>query len=309
MAAVGLTLVGLGIGGFLAAIDGVLAGASAIGIDGSSTKTLLQNIASGLVPLGDLNADNLTAMGDALISIGAGLAAFLGADALGKVTGLAGAGFDVLQDSVNWLFGSDLGSNPQPSVIETIVNSLSPLADLDMSLISKMDTLGAAIGRFTAAFEDLNSIDTGATSSKLTRMIADMGGVLDLLPYLMNGGTYYSSDSNSLSRLLGTGRGEISFGPEGTGLNNLADADLNALADGINALRSALGATAEIIPAPTASSRSDALTFGSAQISGAQFTTMSPTTNNTDARRINNTNNTFITTTNPLAGVDRAMPQ
>lgn len=34
-----------------------------------------------------------------------------------------------------------------------------------------------------------------------------------------------------------------------------------------------------------------------------------PANNTTDARRITNTNNTFITTTNPLAGVDRAMPQ
>ena len=247
MAALGITAIMTGIG---AGISGLMIGLTA----GDVALSWLQNI-SGSTGEGMISAFRM--FNDSILEItpeaitklkelvdlgGLDLAAALGGLSAGMVAlfgagGLAQLGEGLKQgalDAVDWLFGTNFGDSNK-STIQFLVDSLEPLKDLDMSLITNMDNFGVAISRFAGAFTTLENINSEKSAGNLTKMIADLGGVLEIFPYLMNGGTYFSSQSTGISRLLGTGRGEINFG---TGLNNLDFSKLEDLAQGINTIRS-----------------------------------------------------------------------
>ena len=172
----------------------------------------------------------------AMTGLSAGMVALFGAGGLGQLTeGIK----QVALDAIDWLFGTNYGDSNK-STIQFLVDSLEPIKSLDTELIGKMDEFGSAVERFAQSFATLGQISTESASTNLAKMIEDIGGVLTMFPYLMEGGTYYATESNWLSRALGTGRGEIEFGP---GLNNIDFTSLEELSRAINAIRSALQGT------------------------------------------------------------------
>lgn len=260
MAALGITAIMTGIGaGISGFMIGLTAGDAAIswlqgitGADGSGlvsafkmfNDSILQITPEAITKMQELAAIGGIDLGLALGGLSAGMVALFGAG------GLAQLGEGLKQgalDAIDWLFGTNYGDSNK-STIQYLVDSLEPLNGLDTAMITKMDEFGGAVERFAASFATLSDINTEAAAQNLTRMIADLGGVLELFPYLMNGGTYYGGRSNWLSRTLGTGRDEISFGPEGQGLNSLDFSKLEDLARGINTIRSAFSG---VIPEET----------------------------------------------------------
>lgn len=180
----------------------------------------------------------------AMTGLAAGIAALFGTGGLIQLgqslkEGALGA-FD-------WLFGTNTAGN-QTSAIETMLESIEPLGKVDPAMIANMDELGAAIERFSTSFAGLQDLDSKKASTNLTKMIADMGGVLQLMDPLINGGEFNPNEGSFkgfMQGIFGNEREVIKFGK---GLKGLEVSNLNALAEGVNALRAALGVNAEPLP-------------------------------------------------------------
>jgi hypothetical protein len=119
-AAVGMGLIGVGIGAFFVGIDAISGLGSAVGLDGSATKLLINNMSDGLKSMAEIDGDKLAKVGRALLPASAGIAAFFATDTLGAIKSTAG-------DFVNFLFGGDGKDNK----FQKIVDALKPLEGID----------------------------------------------------------------------------------------------------------------------------------------------------------------------------------
>ena len=77
-AALGMTAIGLGIGGFFAAIAGIGDLADKFGVDGTGLKTIMINTADGLKAFEEVDGGNLKKIGDGMKGLGIGMVALLG---------------------------------------------------------------------------------------------------------------------------------------------------------------------------------------------------------------------------------------
>lgn len=189
--------------------------------------------------------------GGGLKDLALGMIGFLTAEGMSEVGNVWSTIKDGVQGAVNWLFGTNFGETKEKSTIEKMVDSLEPLKTLDPEMITKMSIFSDAITKFVSSFDSLKDINTEAATASLTRMIADMGGVLLLLDPLLNGGEFdpRSGFSGFMQNLFGNDREVLHFGK---GLKNLEVGQLQDLAVGVEALRSALGVEATREP-PTVS--------------------------------------------------------
>ena len=126
-AAIGMGLIGAGIGAFFVGISAVTKIGEAFDITGASTKTLIKNMSEGLQEVAKLDGDKLSKVGRALLPISAGLAAFFATDTLGAIKDLVGGAFD-----------SVFGGNGKENKFQKIVDALKPLEGIDAD---KMDGL------------------------------------------------------------------------------------------------------------------------------------------------------------------------
>jgi hypothetical protein len=247
-----MTGIGAGIAGL---IGGLVVGDAAIswvqsitGSNGSGlvsafkmfNDSILQITPEAISKMQELVAIGGLDLAGALSGLSAGMVALFGAGGLGQLGESLKQG---ALDAIDWLFGTNY-SESNKSTIQFLVDSLQPLSGLDVNLISKMDEFGGAVERFASSFATLSDINTEAAAGSLSRMVADLGGVLSMMDALMKGGDY-DTGSGPAFRLFGNRRGIINFGP---GLNNIDFNNLEEMAQGINAIRSALSG---IIPQET----------------------------------------------------------
>lgn len=171
MAALGMTAIGAGLGGFMAGIALGEAGLKLMGADGSTLKTFLVNMAGGLKPLSEIDGSNLIAIGGGLLALGPGLAAFAGAEGLGKLAGMAGDAWD----KVTSFFGSgpstEVKTSPMANLIRGMVDSLKPLNELDGITLTKFGEVGIAIAQLGDGADKIAELDKDDFSSNL-RFIA-----------------------------------------------------------------------------------------------------------------------------------------
>ena len=118
-AAIGMGAVGVGIGAFFVGLAGAAKVGEFIGVDGSSAKKLIGNLADGLKQLMDLDSDRLKTLGEALPGIGGGIGKFFAADALGSFS-------ETVKEGFAFLFGAS-----EDNKFKKIVTALKPLEDID----------------------------------------------------------------------------------------------------------------------------------------------------------------------------------
>jgi hypothetical protein len=261
MAAVGIFAIMTGIG---AGISGLMVGLAAGGKI-ADLIAMLPGDGGGLVPvfkmfndsilalssdaikkLGELSNMGFTGLAGTMTGLAAGITALFGAGGLMQLTDTLKKG---ALEAFDWLFGTDTATKTK-TPIETMLESLEPLVNVDPAMFDKMDEFGGAIDRFATSFSGLQDLDTKKTSTNLTKMIADMGGVLQLMDPLINGGEFdpnAGSFKGFMQGVFGNDREVIKFGK---GLKGLDVANLDALAQGVNALRSALGGEAAPVTSP-----------------------------------------------------------
>ena len=103
-AAIGMTMIGAGIAGFFLAFDGLAKLGSVIGVDGSSTKKLIENMVSGVAKLNEIDGDNLSKVVGPLALVGPAILAFMGSDG---IAGAAAAITDKVKGFFNFIFGKE----------------------------------------------------------------------------------------------------------------------------------------------------------------------------------------------------------
>ena len=253
MAAAGIALTMTGIG---AGISGLMIGLGA-GEVGLSWLSKLQNESSGgglAWAMGAFN-DAILAISDEAITkmatiatsgaggglkdLALGMIGFLTAEGMSEVGNVWGTIKDGVQGAVNWLFGTNFGENDK-STIEKMVDSLEPLNTLDNDMIRKMSSFGDAMTAFSHSFESLGQIETGQAGPRLAAMMTDIGAVMNMMDTFIKGGVYDTGTGPAI-RWFGSTRGLIDFGP---GLENMDLTQLDKYAEGLQAMRVALGVEA-----------------------------------------------------------------
>lgn len=240
-----MTGIGLGISGLMFGLFGGSAGIEwlqkSTGATGDGMVSAFKMFNDSIVQITPAAITKLKELSDigglditkAMTGLGAGIVALMGTGGLAQVGAAAKEGFLA---GVDWLFGTDLADGSK-STIEFLVDSLDPLKKLDITLIDKMDEFGGAIDRFASSFVTLGDINTEKASGSLSRMIADVGGVLSMMDVLMKGGPF-DTGTGPMIRLFGNKRGIIDFGP---GLNNIDMSKIEELANFVNTMRDVLG--------------------------------------------------------------------
>lgn len=158
-AAVGMTLIGAGIGGFLTAFAGIGKVAELIGADGSAMRNIMVNLAEGLNPLSQLDAGNLLELAPAMALLGPAVVSLLGGEGIGKVIG-----------AISSLFGSE----EDETVFEKIYNGLQPLSTLNADNLQGLVAISGIIGGLAGSLERLSDIDYGDVKSS----VKDLGKIL-----------------------------------------------------------------------------------------------------------------------------------
>lgn len=154
-AAIGMGMVGAGIAAFFLAFEGMAKVGDITGLDGSSTKTLVGNMADALKQLTTLDGDQLMKLGKALPGIGGGIAAFFAADALGSIT-------STVKDGFNWLFGAE---DKKDDKFQKMVDALEPLKQVDAEAMS-------GLGKVIGDIERLGSVKISSSLGNNIKLFA-----------------------------------------------------------------------------------------------------------------------------------------
>ena len=218
-AAVGMTMIGAGIAGFLTAFAAVGKVADFIGADGSSMRTIMVNLAEGLNPLSQLDAGNLTKLGGAMAVMAPGLAALLTLEGVSNIADTIGAFFGAGDDN--------------ESIFEKIYNGLQPLSTLNADSLQGLAAISGIIGGLAGSLERLSDIDYGDVKSS----VKDLGKILAFtIPML---------DAASKGTVIGEGYfdgyPELNFAP---GLENIPPSTF----DKINSVVSVNSASQQLAP-------------------------------------------------------------
>ena len=171
----GMTAIGLGLGGFLA---GLALGGKGIDMfgGGSGVKDMLVNLAEGLNAFGGLDAGNLTKLALAIPAFGVGMLAFFGMEG---IAGIVKSFSDGMKGVTNWVFGNQkTGKTPMQQLSE----DLKLFANVNGDNLSKVgqgfkDLASGLLGFASLKDEDLarakKAVEAGAVLTK-NIPIADM---------------------------------------------------------------------------------------------------------------------------------------
>ena len=164
-AAVGMGLIGAGLGAFFAGWAGAGDLASMLSIDGSGMKELMVNLAGGLSELGKVDGSNLIALSAGIAALGPAMLVFLGSQGIG---GIANAITGTVGDLWDSIFGSSEGEGNQ-SVISMIVEQLKPLEQINFGALESING---------AAFKDnMVNISAGMLAFTGTDFVTSLAGV------------------------------------------------------------------------------------------------------------------------------------
>ena len=129
-AALGMTLVGLGIGGFFTAISAVGDIAAYFGADGSGIKTMMINIGEGLSAFNTVDGGKVLSAAAAMTALSPALILFFGAQGISSV-------LDGITKFVTWVSGGD-------DPITTVVNQLRKFEEVNFDKLRGAE--GLSIG-------------------------------------------------------------------------------------------------------------------------------------------------------------------
>ena len=153
-AAVGLGLVGAGIGAFFLGIGGTTKLGELAGVDGSSTKNLMTNLAAGLNKISEIDGSNLLNVASGLKAIGPALLAFFAGDSISKLK----SSFDKGWSSIKNFFGIGGKEDKQNNMISKIVEILKPLESIDGNKLVGLSEISIVLERFADSLDKISKL-------------------------------------------------------------------------------------------------------------------------------------------------------
>ena len=163
----GMTAIGLGLGGFLAGLALGGAGIDMLG-GGRGVKDMLVNLAEGLNAFGGLDAGNLTKLALAIPAFGVGMLGFFG---MQGIAGMVKSFSDGMKGVTDWIFGNKTGKTPMQQLSE----DLKLFANINGDNLSKIgqgfkDLASGLLGFASLKDEDLarakKAVEAGAVLTK-----------------------------------------------------------------------------------------------------------------------------------------------
>ena len=234
LAAVGMALIGAGVAGFFGSLAGLGDKINKSGIKGDGLKVIMKNVAEGLNEFNKVDAD-IGKKVKAMAGVGPALLLLLGSQGLASVAdSLVGK----TKKAINFLFGTKLETDQNKArkgQIAAIVDSLTPLKDLDASVVERLGLIGNAIKNFADSFKILGQIQIDRFKSDINSLAKSLGSTYKLLEVMANGGKIGEGYFDGIR--------EVDFGPKGSGGILNPDLKLDQLAEKIQQANFVLGRT------------------------------------------------------------------
>ena len=216
----GMTAIGLGLGGFLAGLALGGKGIDMLG-GGSGVKDMLVNLAEGLNAFGGLDAGNLTKLALAIPAFGVGMLAFFGMEG---IAGIVKSFSDGMKGVTDWVFGNQkTGKTPMQQLSE----DLKLFANVNGDNLSKVgqgfkDLASGLLGFASLKDEDLarakKAVEAGAVLTKNTPIAPSTPSAPS------TSSTSPTADMSAYKSRAGVGRdGSSSTSPTPAGKNSLLD--------------------------------------------------------------------------------------
>ena len=184
--AVGIAAIGTAISLFLLELAAVDKISSWVNADGSGLKKLSVGIADSLIELSRI-PEGMKEKIDAVGNLGIALVKLLGGFGLAKITtGVV----DTFKKISNALLGTSFKSSnaSNKTFLAEVVDSITPLKDLDLTAVSNLDKLSAALSRFGKTINDIGKTNLEDFKDNVERMIGSMALQLDLIRAMSKGG-------------------------------------------------------------------------------------------------------------------------
>ena len=216
----GMTAIGLGLGGFLAGLALGGAGIDMLG-GGRGVKDMLVNLAEGLNAFSGLDAGNLTKLALAIPAFGVGMLAFFG---LEGIAGIVKSFADGMKGVTDWVFGNQkTGKTPMQQLSE----DLKLFANVNGDNLSKVgqgfkDLASGLLGFASLKDEDLarakKAVEAGAVLTKNVPIAPSTPSAPS------TSSTSPTADMSAYKSRAGVGRdGSSSTSPTPAGKNSLLD--------------------------------------------------------------------------------------
>ena len=234
LATIGMTAIGAGVAGFLGAMAGVGGLFGKMGVTGDGLKVIMKNVAEGLNEFNTVDAD-IGKKVKAVAGIGPSLLLLFGSQGLASVADSLVGGD---KKAINFLFGTNLETDQNKArkgQIAAIVDSLTPLKDLDASVVDRLGLIGNAIQKFADSFKVLSEIQIDRFKKDLNSLAKSLGDSYKLLEVMANGGKIGEGYFDGIR--------EVDFGPKGSGGILNPDLKLDQLVEKIEQANFVLGRT------------------------------------------------------------------
>ncbi len=205
-AALGMTAIGFGIGGFITGLAGAGDLGALFGVDGSGISTVMKNTAEGLEAFDKVDGSNFAELGEGMKGLGPGLLALMGAKGLGGLTDTFANAFTSIKD---FFTGETTDSTP----MQRMVDSLKPLEDMDLTKINSLDST-----KFKTTMLNMTAGLNAFSKSELFGSLAAIG---------TNIFNFLAGDKNPFDKMLKLGEESESINVAATGLERISAAMMN----------------------------------------------------------------------------------
>ena len=205
-AALGMTAIGFGIGGFITGLAAAGDLGALFGVDGSGISTVLKNTAEGLEAFDKVDGSNFKELGDGMIGLGPGLLALMGAKGLGGLSDTFSNTFTSIKD---FFTGEKTDSTP----MQRMVDSLKPLEDMDLTKINSLDST-----KFKTTMLNMTAGLNAFSKSQLFGSLSAIG---------TNIFNFLAGDKNPFDKMLKLGEESESINVAATGLERISAAMMN----------------------------------------------------------------------------------
>lgn len=176
-AAVGMTLIGAGIGGFFA---GLALGDKAMdwmNVDGSNLRDMMINLGEGLTGLTGPNYAKLLEFPVAAAAAALGIATLTGAKAIEGVTNFIGSIGDFITGDSSTMY-------------ERITEGLKQLETIDTDKLKKFDPASVAVGKMASALTAMGDVDMGDVQKSVEGLADTLAFTIPMLHKATIGGTF-----------------------------------------------------------------------------------------------------------------------
>ena len=174
-AALGMSAIGAGLGGFFTGLGIGDWALSAMGADGSSLRDIMKNTAEGIGSFTQVSDLDLIKLSAGLAALGPAMLALLGSDGIRGIFQGAGEAVGAGWDKIKSFFGSEAGEDL--GIGDRIAQMVKPFGDIQPQAVDNIDVISEALLKLSEAMVKISDVDMDDFSDNMKMMNALMPSV------------------------------------------------------------------------------------------------------------------------------------